>query len=93
MPALRGMFPEHADDTRFWCKPVARQAAPGTLPDEAQVRARVAAALAAGAGGGADGSAGGDAAGAGAGEGSAPGSTGAVADAARPRPVPARAER
>jgi hypothetical protein len=79
MPSLRAMFPEHADDDRFWCKPVARQAMPGTLPDESEVRARVAAALAAG----------GDA---GSGTGAASGS-GAVADAARVRPVPARAER
>jgi hypothetical protein len=32
MPKLRGIFPEFADDGRFWCKPIERQAVPGSLP-------------------------------------------------------------
>ena len=34
-------FPEHADDHRFWCKPLATQAKPGTLPTAEQVAASV----------------------------------------------------
>ena len=41
MPKLRNMFPEHADDHRFWCKPLATQAKPGTLPTAEQVAASV----------------------------------------------------
>ncbi len=41
MPKLRNMFPEHAHDDRFWCKPLAAQARPGTLPTTAQVAAHV----------------------------------------------------
>lgn len=32
MPKLRDLFPEFADDNRFWCKPLARQAKVGTCP-------------------------------------------------------------
>jgi hypothetical protein len=32
MPKLRGLFPEYADDDRFWCKPLAKQVTPGSLP-------------------------------------------------------------
>jgi hypothetical protein len=28
------MFPDYADDDRFWCKPLAKQARPGSLPSE-----------------------------------------------------------
>jgi len=33
MPKLRNMFPEHADDERFWCHPI-KQVKPGSLPAE-----------------------------------------------------------
>ena len=32
MPHLRNMFPEYADDDRFWCHPIAKRAVPGSLP-------------------------------------------------------------
>lgn len=32
MPKLRNMFPEHADDQRFWCKPMAKRVKAGSLP-------------------------------------------------------------
>jgi alkanesulfonate monooxygenase SsuD/methylene tetrahydromethanopterin reductase-like flavin-dependent oxidoreductase (luciferase family) len=32
MPRLRHIFPEHADDNRFWCKPLPQRARPGNLP-------------------------------------------------------------
>lgn len=32
MPKLRNMFPDYADDNRFWCKPLAGQVTPGDLP-------------------------------------------------------------
>lgn len=32
MPKLRNMFPDYADDNRFWCKPLASQVTPGDLP-------------------------------------------------------------
>ncbi|HEY4342801.1 MAG TPA: LLM class flavin-dependent oxidoreductase [Parvibaculum sp.] len=41
MPKLRNMFPEYADDGRFWCKPLAKQAVPGSLPNEQAVVAAV----------------------------------------------------
>ena len=51
MPKLRNMFPEHANDNRFWCQPLARRASPGNLPEPprsaAQVEAQIAARLAA----------------------------------------------
>ncbi len=41
MPKLRNMWPEYADDNRFWCKPLAAQALPGALPTSAQVAASI----------------------------------------------------
>lgn len=38
MPKLRNMFPEHAGDGRFWCKPLAKRARPGSLPAEPELR-------------------------------------------------------
>jgi alkanesulfonate monooxygenase SsuD/methylene tetrahydromethanopterin reductase-like flavin-dependent oxidoreductase (luciferase family) len=32
MPKLRNIFPEFADDGRFWCKPMKAQVKPGSLP-------------------------------------------------------------
>jgi len=32
MPKLRNVFPDYADDDRFWCKPIAKQVTPGNLP-------------------------------------------------------------
>jgi len=32
MPKLRNVFPEYADDGRFWCKPLAKRAKPAGLP-------------------------------------------------------------
>jgi alkanesulfonate monooxygenase SsuD/methylene tetrahydromethanopterin reductase-like flavin-dependent oxidoreductase (luciferase family) len=32
MPKLRGLFPEYADDERFWCHPIAKRVTPGSLP-------------------------------------------------------------
>jgi alkanesulfonate monooxygenase SsuD/methylene tetrahydromethanopterin reductase-like flavin-dependent oxidoreductase (luciferase family) len=32
MPKLRGLLPETAGDDRFWCKPLAKRVAPGSLP-------------------------------------------------------------
>jgi hypothetical protein len=32
MPKLRDMFPEHADDNRFWAKPLPKRAKPAPLP-------------------------------------------------------------
>ena len=40
MPHLRGLFPEYADDGRFWCKPLAKRVTPGSLP-AAPVRAPI----------------------------------------------------
>ncbi|MDE1174826.1 MAG: LLM class flavin-dependent oxidoreductase [Parvibaculaceae bacterium] len=34
MPKLRHMFPDYADDDRFWCKPLSRRVTPGDLPAE-----------------------------------------------------------
>jgi hypothetical protein len=31
MPHLRNVFPEHASDNRFWCKPIARRATPAPV--------------------------------------------------------------
>jgi len=39
MPKLRNMFPEHAGDDRFWCKPISKRATPGSLPAEREVAA------------------------------------------------------
>jgi alkanesulfonate monooxygenase SsuD/methylene tetrahydromethanopterin reductase-like flavin-dependent oxidoreductase (luciferase family) len=41
MPGLRGLFPEHAEDGRFWCKPLARQVPAGRLPSEAGLAERL----------------------------------------------------
>jgi alkanesulfonate monooxygenase SsuD/methylene tetrahydromethanopterin reductase-like flavin-dependent oxidoreductase (luciferase family) len=43
MPHLRNMFPEHADDGRFWCKPLARTVTAGSLPSDREAAALVAA--------------------------------------------------
>ena len=32
MPKLRNVFPDYADDTRFWCQPMNQRAVPGSLP-------------------------------------------------------------
>ncbi len=37
MPKLRGLFPEHASDNRFWCKPLPKRARPGSLPLQPEV--------------------------------------------------------
>jgi hypothetical protein len=34
MPKLRNMFPDYADDGRFWCKPLAERVKAGALPPE-----------------------------------------------------------
>ncbi|MBZ5610170.1 MAG: LLM class flavin-dependent oxidoreductase [Acidobacteriia bacterium] len=38
MPKLRGIFSEYADDNRFWCKPLAKRARPGSLPAQLEIR-------------------------------------------------------
>jgi hypothetical protein len=38
MPKLRNMFPDYADDDRFWCKPMKQQVTPGNLPKTADLR-------------------------------------------------------
>ena len=40
MPKLRNMFPEYADDDRFWCKPIAKRVTPGALPAERRTARR-----------------------------------------------------
>ena len=37
MPKLRHLFPEYADDQRFWCKPLAKRAKPGELPVDSEL--------------------------------------------------------
>ena len=37
----RNMSPDYKDDTRFWCKPLAKQVKPGSLPAEKEVAAMV----------------------------------------------------
>ena len=32
MPKLRGLYPELANDDRFWCKPLEKRVTPGSLP-------------------------------------------------------------
>ena len=32
MPQLRNMFPEYADDDRFWCHPIDKRGDAGQLP-------------------------------------------------------------
>ncbi len=34
MPKLRNMFPDYADDERFWCHPIDKRVTPGSLPAE-----------------------------------------------------------
>ncbi len=34
MPKLRNVFPDYADDDRFWCKPLAKRVKAGSLPAE-----------------------------------------------------------
>jgi hypothetical protein len=43
MPKLRNMFPDYANDDRFWCHPIDKQATPGSLPTEREAAAAVAA--------------------------------------------------
>ncbi len=38
IPKLRNVFPEYADDTRFWCKPLGKRARPGSLPTSPELR-------------------------------------------------------
>jgi alkanesulfonate monooxygenase SsuD/methylene tetrahydromethanopterin reductase-like flavin-dependent oxidoreductase (luciferase family) len=38
MPKLRNMFPDYDSDDRFWCKPLAKRARPGSLPTEIEMR-------------------------------------------------------
>jgi alkanesulfonate monooxygenase SsuD/methylene tetrahydromethanopterin reductase-like flavin-dependent oxidoreductase (luciferase family) len=37
MPKLRGLLPETAGDDRFWCKPLAKRATPGSLPKASEL--------------------------------------------------------
>ncbi len=39
MPKLRNIFPEHAADDRFWCRPMTDRVSAGALPAESDVRA------------------------------------------------------
>jgi hypothetical protein len=32
LPKLRNVFPDYADDTRFWCHPIESRVIPGSLP-------------------------------------------------------------
>jgi len=45
LPHLKNMFPEWADDDRFWCKPLSKLAKPGSLPSERDAAEAVSAAL------------------------------------------------
>jgi hypothetical protein len=38
MPKLRNVFPEYANDSRFWCHPLAKRVSPAALPVEALAR-------------------------------------------------------
>ena len=38
MPKLRNIFPEHAHDDRFWCKPLKKRVRPGSLPAQPEIR-------------------------------------------------------
>ena len=42
LPKLRNMFPEFADDNRFWCKPMTPRVAAGRLPSDRDAAAAVA---------------------------------------------------
>jgi alkanesulfonate monooxygenase SsuD/methylene tetrahydromethanopterin reductase-like flavin-dependent oxidoreductase (luciferase family) len=46
MPHLRGMFPDFADDDRFWCKPLEKRVKAGSLPSEQDAHRSVMGALA-----------------------------------------------
>jgi hypothetical protein len=35
MPKMRNMFPDYANDDRFWCHPI-KQVKPGSLPTESK---------------------------------------------------------
>jgi alkanesulfonate monooxygenase SsuD/methylene tetrahydromethanopterin reductase-like flavin-dependent oxidoreductase (luciferase family) len=43
MPKLRDMFPDYANDDRFWCHPIDKRVTPGSLPTEREAAAAVAA--------------------------------------------------
>jgi alkanesulfonate monooxygenase SsuD/methylene tetrahydromethanopterin reductase-like flavin-dependent oxidoreductase (luciferase family) len=43
MPKLRNMFPDYANDDRFWCHPIDKRVTPGSLPTEREAAAAVAA--------------------------------------------------
>jgi len=38
IPKLRHLYPEYADDSRFWCHPLAKRVTPAALPVEALAR-------------------------------------------------------
>jgi alkanesulfonate monooxygenase SsuD/methylene tetrahydromethanopterin reductase-like flavin-dependent oxidoreductase (luciferase family) len=38
MPKLRNLFPDYANDDRFWCKPLQKRARPGSLPPAPELR-------------------------------------------------------
>ena len=40
MPKLRNMFPEYANDDRFWCQPLDKRVKPGSLPTEREAPRR-----------------------------------------------------
>jgi alkanesulfonate monooxygenase SsuD/methylene tetrahydromethanopterin reductase-like flavin-dependent oxidoreductase (luciferase family) len=42
LPKLRNMFPDYADDNRFWCKPIAKQVSAGHLPSDREAAEAVA---------------------------------------------------
>ena len=42
MPKLRHLWPDYADDGRFWCRPLARRAAPAPLGAEPRAVAEAA---------------------------------------------------
>ena len=46
MPHLRDIFPDYADDGRFWCKPLDKRVKPNSLPSEQEARRSVMGALA-----------------------------------------------
>lgn len=46
LPKLRDMFPDYADDNRFWCKPITQQVSAGRLPSERDAAAAVSRVLA-----------------------------------------------
>jgi len=42
LPKLRNMFPDYADDNRFWCKPIVKQVSAGRLPSDREAAEAVA---------------------------------------------------